>query len=89
MPRDVEALALRGRPGCASRPVAMEIRIETAITQIDDHTIRYRGHDALALATTATFEQVAELLWTGSLPASPSSWPSDAIAADHRRRTHR
>ena len=74
---DVEALALRGRPRLASRPVAMEIRIETAITQIDDHTIRYRGHDALALATTATFEQVAELLWTGSLPAMTRSWPSE------------
>jgi citrate synthase len=78
--RDVEALARRGRPRLASRPVAMEIRIETAITQIDDHTIRYRGHDALALATTATFEQVAELLWTESLPAIPPSWPSEAQA---------
>lgn len=78
--RDVETLARRGRPRLASRPVAMEIRIETAITQIDDHTIRYRGHDALALATTATFEQVAELLWKGTLPATTPLWPSEATS---------
>jgi len=75
---DVEALAVRGRPREASRPHSLDIEITTRITQIVGHSIRYRGHDALTLARTSSFEQVAELLWTGSLPAVPVTWASPA-----------
>ena len=40
----------------------------TAITLIADGAYWYRGYPALELAHAASFEQVAELLWTGALP---------------------
>lgn len=46
-----------------------ELGMETGITRIDpDGLLFYRGHDATDLARSATYEQVAELLWqTGEL----------------------
>src|SRR5687767_6541508 len=61
---EVEALARRGRPRRSTRPPSLDLVIETRLTAIVDHQVRYRGHDAAALARSATFEQVAELLWT-------------------------
>jgi citrate synthase len=69
---DVERLARRCRPRAASRSgqvaLAAELVIETALTEIADDQLRYRGIDAIALAAQASLEDVAELLWTGSLP---------------------
>ncbi len=67
---DVERLARRGRPRAASRGgrTAAELVIETALTEIADDQLRYRGIDAIALAAQASLEDVAHLLWTGSLP---------------------
>jgi citrate synthase len=76
---EVEALALRGRPREASLQRALEFQMETRITEIDGHTIRFRGHDVTTLARTHTFEQVAELLWSGELPAS-ATWPVVRVA---------
>lgn len=61
-PAEVDELAGRGRP----RP-GSELRIESAITALGADRPYYRGHDALALAGTASFEQVAGLLWAGTL----------------------
>ena len=52
--------------------------LESAITQIADGRLYYRGHDAAVLAETAAtapapggwFERVAELLWRGVLPGT-------------------
>ncbi|MEU4236974.1 citrate synthase family protein [Actinoplanes sp. NPDC026619] len=41
--------------------------IQTGLTLIKDGGLYYRGHDACALARTASFEAVATLLWTGEL----------------------
>ena len=41
--------------------------LESAITLIADGRLYYRGHDAIALATTQLVEQVAALIWTGDL----------------------
>jgi len=71
---DVEALARRGRPRRSTRPPSLDLVIETRLTSIDDHRVLYRGHDAAALARSATFEQVAELLWTGTWPVERPSW---------------
>jgi citrate synthase len=70
---DVEELARRGRPRRASATM-FEVEIDTALTSIDERGLRFRGHDAVALATTATFEQVAELLWSGALPDRHHPW---------------
>ncbi|HLN67084.1 MAG TPA: citrate/2-methylcitrate synthase [Streptosporangiaceae bacterium] len=65
---EVERLARRGRP---RRPAgAADITVESAITEITGDRLFYRGLDAIRLAASRTFEDVAELLWTGELPAS-------------------
>jgi citrate synthase len=72
-PAEVEQLARRGRP---RRPAGVaDITVESAITQITADRLRYRGLDAGRLATSRSFEDVAELLWTGDLPASPGGRP--------------
>jgi len=62
---EVEGLARRGRPRRA--PGAAELVIETELTEIAGDHLYYRGMDAISLARTCSFEQVAWLLWTGSL----------------------
>src|SRR5437588_9201310 len=72
---EVERLARRGRP---RRPAGVaDITIESAITEITGDTLRYRGLDAISLAVRRTFEDVAELLWTGEFPA-PARERADA-----------
>jgi citrate synthase len=72
---EVERLALRGRP---RRPAgAADIIVESQITEITGDHLRYRGRDVTELALTHPFEAVAELLWTGDLPAAmaaPAPW---------------
>jgi citrate synthase len=64
---EVERLARRGRP--RRPPGVADITVESAITEITGDRLRYRGLDVIRLATSRTFEDVAELLWTGDLPA--------------------
>ncbi|WP_203720571.1 helix-turn-helix domain-containing protein, partial [Paractinoplanes brasiliensis] len=57
--REVDAfLAARKRPTTPG--------IRTGITLISDGTLHYRGHDAIALASVASFEEIVALLWTGT-----------------------
>jgi citrate synthase len=76
---EIEKLARRGRP---RRPAgALDITIESQLTRITQDGLRYRGHDALGLARTRSFEDVAELLWTGALPAGDRpAWQAPAAA---------
>jgi citrate synthase len=62
---EITRLALKGRPRRA--PSGAELIIESSLTEISGDRLRFRGHDAISLATTRTFEEVATLLWTGSL----------------------
>ena len=65
---EIERLARRGRP---RRPAGVaDITVESAITEISGDRLRYRGLDVIRLATSRSFEDVAELLWTGELPAA-------------------
>lgn len=64
---EVESLARRGRPRGGSGP--KELVIETAVTEIADDTLWFRGLNATDLAVHVDLEDVAQLLWTGSLPA--------------------
>ncbi len=65
---EVERLARRGRP---RRPAgAADITVESAITEITGDRLFFRGLDVIRLATSRTFEDVADLLWTGEFPAS-------------------
>jgi citrate synthase len=77
-PAEVDRLASRSRgaAGAAAR-TRRELRIESAVTTIEPDGHHYRGRPALALARTARFERVAELLWTGELPAADPRWRAD------------
>jgi len=51
-----------------------EMRVESRITLIDGNRLYYRGFDVFELATWASCEQVAGLLWFGSLPVDIEVW---------------
>jgi citrate synthase len=81
---DVHRLAERDRMGRSRRAIAAstirygEPILASAITRIEDGSFSYRGQDAIALAASATLEDVAALLWQqDSLPQSHSKavWP--------------
>ena len=72
---DIDALARRGRPRRSSRTTGLDIEIDTSLTAIQPDRVRYRGHDAARLARRRTFEEVAELLWTGELGTVDEPWP--------------
>jgi citrate synthase len=80
---EIEGLARRGRP--RRTPGGAELVIESELTEISDDQLRFRGHDAIELATSHSFEEVASLLWTDSFgdPAARAPWQatSEAIAA--------
>jgi citrate synthase len=67
---EVGELARKGRPRRAGAGGMAELVIESALTEITSTTQRYRGYDATDLALRCSFEDVAMLLWTGSLPAA-------------------
>src|SRR5580765_3760451 len=53
--------------------------LDSAITAITPRGPAYRGRLAIDLAAQgARFENVAELLWSGYLPAEPIIWPRGA-----------
>ncbi len=79
-PNEVEALARRGRPRRTSRPPALDFTIESALTAVGDHDVSYRGRSALDLARSATFEEVAHLLWTGQLDGGSPTWSPLAVS---------
>ncbi|HEV7707242.1 MAG TPA: citrate synthase [Asanoa sp.] len=71
-PAEVERLARRGRPRRATG--SSEVVIESRITALGADRPFYRGHDALDLATAASFEEVAEGLWTGEFSPGERDW---------------
>ena len=77
---EVEAVARRGRPRRTSRPQALDLVVETALTSIGDHEVRYRGLEIGELARTAAFEEVAEWLWTGERVGTGSGWEPAPIS---------
>ena len=75
---EVERLARRGRP---RRPAGVaDITVESAITEIAGDSLRFRGLDATRLAASRTFEEVAELLWTGELRSAREPWQARPAA---------
>jgi citrate synthase len=78
---DVERLRTRQRARSGHGPVAAaalsfgEPVLDTSITGIDERGPLYRGQPAVQLAAAgASFESVAELLWSGQLPDAPRAW---------------
>ena len=46
--------------------------MESSITLIAGGRMYYRGHDAVELSGSCSLEQIAELIWTGSMPQGSS-----------------
>jgi citrate synthase len=84
-PAEVEDLGRRGRPRRGGRSGTVDVVLSTAVTAIDGDRLVLRGHDLRALLGSASFEAVAELLWTGELgdrrPWTPPPGAADAVAA--------
>jgi citrate synthase len=65
---DLDHLARRVRRREAEPRPSLDVQIVTTVTTLDESGVRYRGHDVAELARTSSYERVAELLWTGTLP---------------------
>jgi citrate synthase len=87
-PRQIDGLA--GGRRRAARSDADErapVTVATALTRIGPASLSYRGYDVVALSRTASFESVAQLLWTGALHDASFEAPAAAVkAARHATR---
>ncbi len=70
------SLARKGHTAVAASALRWgEPVLDSAITAIDERGPRFRGELATDLVERGcSFEQAAELLWTGTLPAAPPRW---------------
>ncbi|MET9320479.1 citrate/2-methylcitrate synthase [Streptomyces sp. NPDC003038] len=81
--REVEALARRSRREAAA-PVG-ELSVRTSLTLIESDRYFFRGVDAVELASRYPYEEVAEWLWTGTLPRGARfTAPPESLAAARR-----
>lgn len=79
----VDALAARGRGGTGA--AGSTLTIESSVSTVRDDRLSYRGHDTVELARSWRFEDVAELLWRGTLRPTPIWTPDpDAVAIGRR-----
>ncbi|MFF1493391.1 citrate synthase [Streptomyces sp. NPDC058304] len=82
--REVEDLARRSRREAAAPPGA-ELSVRTSLTLIEPDRYYFRGVDAVELASRHRYEEVAEWLWTGTLPSGVRfTAPPQALAAARR-----
>jgi citrate synthase len=63
--------------------------LDSRLTLISDGRLLYRGHDAIALASKATIEQVAGLLWLGDLRAGDALFAGQRSVPLDARRMHK
>ncbi len=80
-PREqIEALAGRRRDRAPAERPSIDVQIASAITQLDDEMLRYRGHEVGRLVDLG-YERVAELLWATDEPAA-APWSVDRAQLD-------
>ncbi|MCP3136488.1 citrate synthase family protein [Pyxidicoccus xibeiensis] len=54
--------------------------IDSSVSRVGAEGLAYRGHSAVGLVAEGRgFEDVAELLWTGALPARDTRWPAPEL----------
>ncbi|MHB1924937.1 MAG: citrate/2-methylcitrate synthase [Acidimicrobiales bacterium] len=75
---EVERLAARTRSGGRpERSGGLEIVVDTNLTLLDPAGhLYYRGWDVTEAARTASYERVAEWLWSGQDEGEPAAWNS-------------
>lgn len=79
---DIERLAERARSRAPVDRPTIDVQVASSVTELDDAGPTYRGHRVDELARTASFERVAELLWSGELPADEPRWAVDRVALE-------
>src|SRR5919109_4206774 len=72
---------LKARRAERREPAAAALRwgtpvLESALTLIDRGRLFYRGRDAVELSRSAMFEQVASLLWSGTVEGAIDLFPA-------------
>jgi citrate synthase len=77
---------LKARRAERREPAAAALRwgtpvLESALTLIDRGQLFYRGQDAVELSRSATFEEVACLLWTGTPEGANQLFPPERMGA--------
>lgn len=89
---EVEKLRARARARRGHGPAAADALawgepvLETRISSLSPDGPAFRGIPlARLLADRVEFEQVAELLWSGRIPASPPAWPRPCHGVELRR----
>jgi citrate synthase len=81
---EVERLAGRARRG--GRAGALEVLVDSGLTLLDpDGHLFYRGWDATEAAGVASYERVAEWLWTGFDREEPPGWHCASPALEAAR----
>ncbi|MGW2983152.1 citrate synthase [Streptomyces goshikiensis] len=85
-PAEVESLARRNRrEAAAPTGSAGELAVRTSLTLIEPDRYYFRGVDAVELASRHPYEEVAEWLWTGTLPRGARfTAPPEQLAAARR-----
>jgi citrate synthase len=73
---EVQRLAQRSRRAPSGPRPTIDVQIASGITMIDEQALTFRGVDAVELATTRGFEDVAEFLWSADSEATAVTWPS-------------
>ncbi|MFF4452943.1 citrate synthase [Streptomyces goshikiensis] len=83
---EVESLARRNRrEAAAPTGAAGELAVRTSLTLIEPDRYYFRGVDAVELASRHPYEEVAEWLWTGTLPRGARfTAPPEPLAAARR-----
>ncbi len=73
---EVQRLAERSRRAPSGPRATIDVQIASRVTTIDERALTFRGADAVEMAATRHFEDVAEFLWSGDDHAASTSWPS-------------
>jgi citrate synthase len=72
---EVEALATRSRRAAPGPRPTIDVRVSSAITRLHEGGVVVRGYDITNIVASHHFEDVAELLWSGTL-AQATRWPA-------------
>ena len=72
---ELDAVRASGRRNDQAPRPTIDVQIASAITKLGDDGVELRGYPLTSLLAEHSFEDVAELLIAGALPAEPVTWP--------------
>ncbi len=72
---ELDSVRASGRRNDQAPRPTIDVQIASAITKLGDDGVELRGYPLTSLLAEHSFEDVAELLFTGTLPTAPITWP--------------